>query len=640
MKLSPDMMNTLGLAKKGLETVAVAAIATVGAIAAITKSTIETTGEQARMGATLGITTESMQALDYAAQASHINIELLHNSLAKMGTAVGEAQQGNEKMIGTFAKLGISAKELKSTPLDQTFSKVATSISKLDNQADKIDLTRQIFGKGSASLVPLLDQGAAGIQKFSEEAKRMGLVMSPEQNTNILKAEEGIKKMELGMQGLGNSIASGVVPYLVVALDYVNKWIQSGEAMRTLSTIWEGLKAFIMSIVDSLMKVYQVTKIISRFTNPLEWLQGSSHTITSVQNDWKDLKDMIAKPPSEQLDDWMDGVNKKATKVTANLVKIPTEAEKAVSQATGALGGLLEDLDKKIAQFGKGKGFSSDFSKIMDLKAQGADPKMIDKALAASRTSHLQEVSKSIFDANPINKFKEQMKDVKEIASRMAPEQGFKFMAEQSVKIKDELRSALGIKLNPLEEAERSVAKIKDALKKGLIDPALAARSFREIHDQLLSGAGVKKTTGEEYQDKLRKIQESAGGLSAKEMARGAKEAKKELNASLGIEQSPLEQMQETMAKLKEEFAAGNINRQEFVRGSLAAQEKGEGPYKAGAGGALEAGSKEAYSFMLQAQGQGQNVAQKQFMAQLEANKILLTIAGKPAVELEEVAIP
>ena len=171
--------------------------ALVSAFVANTKNAsdfIETLG---KMSQRLGVSTEAMSKLAYAAKMSDISIETLETSFRKMYQS---AYSGSD----AFAALGVSVKDssgrLRSGA--DIFEDLAEKFSKMPNSVGKASAAMQIFGKNGAEIIPLLNQGADGLKAFADEAENLGVVISDTTAKDVERFNDMLKKLEEGAKGL------------------------------------------------------------------------------------------------------------------------------------------------------------------------------------------------------------------------------------------------------------------------------------------------------------------------------------------------------------------------------------------------------------------------------------------------------
>lgn len=168
-------------------------------IAAIAKQSLEFASSLGEVATQLGTTTRSLQEYRFAATQTGIEQDEMDKGLAKLARTIGEAAGGNEKAEKMFQRLGISIRDSSGNVRDagDILPEVANAYTKLGSAAEQSALSAEVFGsKLGQKLNPLLAEGATGIQKFRDEAERMGLVLSDEVIANADAAADQLSTLE------------------------------------------------------------------------------------------------------------------------------------------------------------------------------------------------------------------------------------------------------------------------------------------------------------------------------------------------------------------------------------------------------------------------------------------------------------
>ena len=199
-----------------------------------------------------GGTAEDMSKLRFAAEEAGVPTETLALALGKMAKAA--ATTAGEKK---FAELGVQVKDVNGHFKDSSvvFTEVAGKIAAMPAGIEKTSAIMAIFGRAGMQLAPLLNQGAAGIAKFGEEAKKMGLVLSQDNLNAVQKNIMAQREFHASVQGLQVQLGqylypaitaitkgfSEIVPVLTQVLRPAFKMI--GEVLQPLvGYIQEGAK--------------------------------------------------------------------------------------------------------------------------------------------------------------------------------------------------------------------------------------------------------------------------------------------------------------------------------------------------------------------------------------------------------------
>ncbi len=154
--------------------------AAVAPLLATTNVFAEMGDQLAKMSARTGISVEALSELGYAAEQSGANLETLEGGVRKMQKFLVEAAQGSKSAQSTLAKLGLRLSDLGRLTPDQQFELLADRISKIQDPAIRAATAMELFGKTGTSLLPMMQDGAKGIEALKQQARDLGLVMSTE----------------------------------------------------------------------------------------------------------------------------------------------------------------------------------------------------------------------------------------------------------------------------------------------------------------------------------------------------------------------------------------------------------------------------------------------------------------------------
>jgi len=186
-----NQLQSFGQSLRSLGTLGLAGgLGLVAPLAAATKSFADAGSEISDMAARTGLSTDALQELAFAAKQS--------------GTSLGAVEKGIRKMQQAAASKGISPEE--------AFMRMADKIADIEDPAKRTALAIKTFGKAGAELIPLLSQGADGMEELRAQARDLGLVMSA---TDIAAADElgdSLDALWDTMGGVKNMIGASLAP--------------------------------------------------------------------------------------------------------------------------------------------------------------------------------------------------------------------------------------------------------------------------------------------------------------------------------------------------------------------------------------------------------------------------------------------
>lgn len=239
-KTSQDVsvLKTIELSRAFISTVRAAAGAfsqfiggTAGAVASIDDLSKRT-----------GITTDVLQAYSLAANQSGVGLETFGKAVQKLTINLGEAQTGNQNAIKSFADLGLSITDLANLSPEQAFNTVAAAIAKLPNPAQQAAAAVSLFGKSGIELVPIFQEGATYLQQMTAEAKRLGIVLSPQQTAGIAALDDSLQKTQLTLQGFSARLLAELAPALQKAAEDAATFIASIDVRQVATAATQAIQ--------------------------------------------------------------------------------------------------------------------------------------------------------------------------------------------------------------------------------------------------------------------------------------------------------------------------------------------------------------------------------------------------------------
>jgi len=144
----------------------------------------------------VGLTAEALQTLQFAAGQSGVQAEELDQAMAKLAVGIADFERGTGKAAGALAALGFSAQQLKGLGLEGALLAIADKFQTIQDGAGKAALVAKIFGEDiGRKLVPFLNEGAGGIRKLQDEAKRLGGIFSDDLVIASAKFNDNMEKL-------------------------------------------------------------------------------------------------------------------------------------------------------------------------------------------------------------------------------------------------------------------------------------------------------------------------------------------------------------------------------------------------------------------------------------------------------------
>ena len=254
--------------------VAFAAIGTaaIGAGKALVDMTVEAAAyadEMLTQSTVTGMSVESLQAYSYAADLVDVSMETLTGSMAKQVKSMSNARDGSSKFADAYAKLGISVADSNGQLRDSetVYWETIDALGKISNETERDALAMQIFGKSAQELNPLIAQGSAGIAALTEEAKRMGAVLSEESIGKLGAFDDSVQRLKQGSEAAQRVMGTVLLPQLQTLADdgvsllgdFTSGLVEAGDDFDKISeVIGNTVGGLVDMIMENLPRIIQV----------------------------------------------------------------------------------------------------------------------------------------------------------------------------------------------------------------------------------------------------------------------------------------------------------------------------------------------------------------------------------------------
>ena len=157
-----------------------------------------------------GISASALQEVGNAASLSGAGVEDVASAMNKLAVNAGKAIGGDDAMIESFQKLGLSVSDLKNMSPQDLFFKLSEAVAGASDPLEAFAMAQEVAGKSVGSLMETLRMGPAAIQ---EMGSGMG-VWSDETIAQLGAASDEIKKFQNTMVIAFGSAAQLVNPFI------------------------------------------------------------------------------------------------------------------------------------------------------------------------------------------------------------------------------------------------------------------------------------------------------------------------------------------------------------------------------------------------------------------------------------------
>lgn len=413
-----------------------------GGLTLLVKRSFESIDATVKLTDRLGVATEQFIGLRYAAGLAGVDADVFGDAMEQLSRRVADAAMGAGEAGSALSQIGIQASEAAQMAPDQLFLRIADSIASIANPAQRAVVAYQLFGRQGMSLLNTLSQGSGALREQVAEAIRLGVAFNRVDAAKVEAANDSITRMRTVFEGVGNTIAIAVAPYVEALAAKITEMSSSGniagdviaKAMKFVS----GAIGVVLDLVDMGRLGFKALQIAA-----LLFAQVASTAIAGLAG------------LAENLPEWLGG-------------GVATNVADFAQQFSGAIGQEIARIENEMSDI---------------LVAQSNSEKVaaafygIESAAQKSAEAIAANAQKMVDSRGAV-----------ENATRQLDEQ-----AEALKNLKSEAERVYEATRTPLEKYEAQIGKLSELLNAGLIDWDTYGRAVNMAREELERSADAQQ---------------------------------------------------------------------------------------------------------------------------------------------------
>lgn len=474
LRQSTKMVGAFGLA--------MTTAAAVG-VTAIVKNTLSAVDTLAKTSNKLGVTTERLSGLRYAAEQTGISVQTMDMALQRMVRRVAEAAQGTGEAKAALKELGVSARRLNDLSPDEQFLRIAAAMSGVKTQADRVRLGFKLFDSEGVALVNTLAIGEKGLRAMFQELRDLGGEVSSFDAARIEDANDAFNRMRKVMQGAAITITSELAP-LIEGIS--NRLIQAGKDSGGFkNTIIDSMEAVAVAVTSVTYIIERMAAGFKFFGKAAQWLWADAMFDPAAKAAVeKDISDMLdAKPMSPA----------RARELFANLRAEADKAGKTGGEPGAGAGAAARTINLKGIE-----------DAVKAQKKIAAEAESIYKSIQTPAENHVATVKRlrEMYEMGAITFDTWKTSVAQSTTALNAHNEGLKRQAEAQ-KLADErvrkstpaykqwekdvesAKSIIEEFRTPMEKYESSIGNLDSLLRQGMISWEIYGKSVRQARKEL-----------------------------------------------------------------------------------------------------------------------------------------------------------
>ncbi|MCB1932761.1 MAG: phage tail tape measure protein [Candidatus Accumulibacter sp.] len=202
----------------------------VGAVANLVKSSIDSADALSKLSQRTGETVENLAKLQYAGSLADASTEDLQQSLGRLNKVMGEAADGSKEARKALDRFGIEAGDT----VGAAFEKIADRVKNTTDQTRIASALNDVLGRSFDKLLPLLKGGADGLKDAGDEADRLGIVIDTKTSKAAERFNDSMTRLQTTVAGAARSLINPLIPSLDEAAGRMQQAAEKGRGLEAV----------------------------------------------------------------------------------------------------------------------------------------------------------------------------------------------------------------------------------------------------------------------------------------------------------------------------------------------------------------------------------------------------------------------
>lgn len=214
------------VARIGLSMAGFGASAATGLLAAA-KQFSDAGDELAKSAVRMGIGVQALTELRFAADQSGVSAEALEKAILGLNKVLLAAEGGSAAAQKKLADLGLSLGDLAGLAPEEQFAKLSDALLRVEEPGRRAAMAMALFGRSGAELLPLLNEGSAGIEALRQKARDFGITLTEEDVKAAEQLNDAIGLLTMSFKARLGSAMAALTPTLTEFAEKVAESMKS-----------------------------------------------------------------------------------------------------------------------------------------------------------------------------------------------------------------------------------------------------------------------------------------------------------------------------------------------------------------------------------------------------------------------------
>jgi hypothetical protein len=165
-----------------------------------------------------GVAVEALSALNYAAGQSGASVEAVAKSFAGLARFTNDLRRGSATAVDAMQMMGLELDDLAGLSPEQSYRVLADAIAGIEDPLLQGAAAQQIFGRSGRELLPMLKGGSAEIDRLTAKAEHLGTVFDQRTADSAAAVTDAMDDMSTALTAATVRFGAMFAPAVTAAL--------------------------------------------------------------------------------------------------------------------------------------------------------------------------------------------------------------------------------------------------------------------------------------------------------------------------------------------------------------------------------------------------------------------------------------
>ena len=202
----------------------------------------------------LGMSAEKISIFALEAKAMGVGIDGAAHAMERLERNMVQAESGTGPAAAAFKTLGLSVTDSSGhmKTLDQMLPEIADKFAATANGPTKTATAIALFGRAGADMIPMLNQGSAGLEKFKQVANDTGSVITDSMAEGMEKTAIQSATLGKAFEGVGLTLYEALKPEIDVTINGLISLVESFNKAAKGPTLLHDVLIILLAAFDSI----------------------------------------------------------------------------------------------------------------------------------------------------------------------------------------------------------------------------------------------------------------------------------------------------------------------------------------------------------------------------------------------------